>query len=96
MATNNVGQTTAAIADTEAQYADFWAQDTAARAGYSASSTAATQLPRFASANNSTNEAGVTAQNAAVTAANANAAAAVRACMAVCLVCSAVARSQVR
>ncbi len=75
VATNIMGQNTAAIADTETQYADFWAQDTAAMAGYSASSTAATQLPRFASANNSTNESGVTAQNAAVTAANANAAA---------------------
>ncbi|WP_019732100.1 PPE family protein [Mycobacterium avium] len=75
VATNIMGQNTAAIADTEAQYADFWAQDTAAMAGYSASSTAATQLPRFASANNSTNESGVTAQNAAVSAANANAAA---------------------
>ncbi|WP_406816632.1 PPE family protein [Mycobacterium sp. M23085] len=74
VATNIVGQNTAAIADTEAQYSDFWAQDAAAMAGYSASSTAATtQLPRFAAANKSTNESGVSAQNAAVTTANTNA-----------------------
>lgn len=77
VATNIVGQNTAAIADTEAQYSDFWAQDTAAMAGYSASSTAATtQLPRFATANKSTDESGVSAQNAAVATANTNAGAA--------------------
>ncbi|OBH64916.1 hypothetical protein A5685_19445 [Mycobacterium colombiense] len=76
VATNIVGQNTAAIADTEAQYSDFWAQDAAAMAGYSASSTAATtQLPRFATANKSTDESGVSAQNAAVATANTNAAA---------------------
>ncbi|BCZ20359.1 PPE family protein [Mycobacterium senriense] len=74
VATNIVGQNTAAIADTEAQYSDFWAQNTAAMAGYSASSTAATtQLPRFAAANKSTDESGVSAQNAAVATANTNA-----------------------
>lgn len=73
VATNIVGQNTAAIADTEAQYADFWAQDTAAMSGYSVSSAAATQLPRFAPANNSTDESGVSAQQAAVTTANTNA-----------------------
>ncbi|MGV0038865.1 PPE family protein [Mycobacterium colombiense] len=74
VATNIVGQNTAAIADTEAQYSDFWAQDAAAMAGYSATSTAATaQLPRFATANKSTTESGVSAQNAAVATANTNA-----------------------
>lgn len=74
VATNIVGQNTAAIADTEAQYADFWAQDAAAMAGYSVSSTAATtQLPRFATANKTTNESGLSAQNAAVATANTNA-----------------------
>lgn len=73
VATNIVGQNTAAIADTEAQYADFWAQDAAAMAGYSLASTAATtQLPRFATAHKSINESGVGAQNAAVATANAN------------------------
>lgn len=75
VASNIVGQNTAAIADTEAQYADYWAQDAAAMSGYSVSSAAATQLPRFAPATNSTNESGVSAQKAAVTAANSNAAA---------------------
>lgn len=75
VASNIVGQNTAAIADTEAQYADYWAQDAAAMSAYSVSSAAATQLPRFAPATNSTNESGVSAQKAAVTAANSNAAA---------------------
>ncbi|WP_297598036.1 PPE family protein [Mycobacterium sp.] len=73
VATNIVGQNTAAIADTEAQYADYWAQDAAAMSGYSVSSAAATQLPRFAPANDSTTETAVSAQKAAVTAANTNA-----------------------
>lgn len=72
VATNIVGQNTAAIADIEAQYSEYWAQDTAAMSGYSVSSTAATQLPQFATANNSTNASGVTAQRAAVSAANTN------------------------
>ncbi|MEE2851788.1 MAG: PPE family protein [Actinomycetota bacterium] len=73
VATNIVGQNTAAIADTEAQYADFWARDAAAMAGYSVASTSATtQLPRFATAHKSINESGVGAQNAAVATANAN------------------------
>lgn len=74
VATNIVGQNTAAIADTEAQYADFWAQDAAAMAGYSVSSrTATTQLPRFATATKSTTDSGVSDQSAAVAAANTNA-----------------------
>lgn len=73
VATNIVGQNTAAIADAEAQYADFWAQDAAAMAGYSmASMTVTSQLPRFATAHKSINESGVGAQNAAVATANAN------------------------
>ncbi|MDM4142119.1 MULTISPECIES: PPE family protein [Mycobacterium] len=74
VATNIVGQNTAAIADTEAQYADFWAQDAAAMTGYSVSSTAATtQLPRFATATKSTTDSGVSDQSAAVAAVNTNA-----------------------
>lgn len=73
VATNIVGQNTAAIADAEAQYADFWAQDAAAMAGYSVTSmTVTSQLPRFATAHQSINESGVGAQNAAVATANAN------------------------
>lgn len=73
VATNIVGQNTAAIADTEAQYADYWAQDAAAMSGYSVASMAATtQLPRFTTAHKSINESGVGAQNAAVATATAN------------------------
>ncbi|OBK85321.1 PPE family protein [Mycobacterium sp. 1165178.9] len=73
VATNIVGQNTAAIADAEAQYADFWAQDAAAMAGYSVTSmTVTSQLPRFATAHKSINDSGVGAQNAAVATANAN------------------------
>lgn len=73
IATNILGQNTAAIAAAEAQYSDYWAQDAAAMSGYAASSAAATQLPKFSSANKSTNESGLTAQNDVVTGANAGA-----------------------
>ena len=75
IATNLLGQNTAAIAATEAQYAEYWAQDATAMSGYTTSSGAATQLPQFSAPNRSTNESGLTAQNAAVTQANASAAA---------------------
>ena len=48
VATNVLGQNTAAIAATEAQYAEMWAQDAAAMFGYQAASAAATQLQAFA------------------------------------------------
>ncbi len=73
IATNLLGQNTAAIAANEAQYAEYWAQDATAMSGYAASSGAATRLPRFSSPKNSTNETGLTAQNAAVAQANASA-----------------------
>lgn len=41
IATNVLGQNTPAIAATEAQYAEMWAQDAAAMYGYAASSAAA-------------------------------------------------------
>lgn len=66
-ATNIMGQNTAAIAATEAQYSDYWAQDSAAMSGYAASSAAATQLPLLASPDQTTTEDGQTAQNTAVT-----------------------------
>ena len=75
IATNFFGQNTAAIAATEAQYAEYWAQDAAAMSGYAASSAAAAQLTPFSSPQQTTNAAGLTAQNAAVTQANASAAA---------------------
>ncbi|OBI34815.1 PPE family protein [Mycobacterium colombiense] len=44
VATNVLGQNTAAIAATEAQYGEMWAQDAAAMYGYAASSAAAARL----------------------------------------------------
>lgn len=50
IATNFFGQNTAAIAATEAQYAEYWAQDATAMYGYAANTAAATTtLPRFGS-----------------------------------------------
>ncbi|MCV7199742.1 PPE family protein [Mycobacterium angelicum] len=48
IATNFFGQNTPAIAATEAQYAEFWAQDAAAMYGYAGSSAIAAQLTPFA------------------------------------------------
>lgn len=44
VATNFFGQNTPAVAATEAQYVEFWAQDAAAMYNYASSSAAATQL----------------------------------------------------
>jgi PPE-repeat protein len=66
VATNFFGQNTAAIAATEAQYAEMWAQDTSAMYGYASSSAAATQLTPFPSPQQTTNPDGLSAQSAAV------------------------------
>lgn len=50
VATNWLGENTAAIAATEAHYVEMWAQDAAAMYGYAASSALARQLAPFASA----------------------------------------------
>ena len=50
VATNVLGQNTAAIAATEARYAEMWAQDIAAMAGYQSASQEAAALPTFAPA----------------------------------------------
>jgi PPE-repeat protein len=47
VATNFFGQNTPAIAATEAQYMEMWAQDAVAMYGYAASSTAASELAPF-------------------------------------------------
>ncbi len=47
IATNVLGQNTPAIAATEAQYAEMWAQDAGAMYCYASSSAAATQLSTF-------------------------------------------------
>lgn len=73
VATNFFGQNIAAIAATEAQYAEYWAQDAAAMYGYSASSTAAAQFSPFSSPRRTTTTDGVAAQQDAVVKAAADA-----------------------
>ncbi|OBI21297.1 hypothetical protein A5712_16055 [Mycobacterium sp. E2327] len=72
IATNFFGQNTAAIAATEAQYAEMWAQDAAAMYGYSSSSAAAATLTPFTPPDQTTNPAGADAQSAAVAQATAS------------------------
>ncbi|OBH82275.1 PPE family protein [Mycobacterium scrofulaceum] len=67
IATNILGQNTPAIAATEAQYMEMWAQDAAAMYGYAASSAAASQLTPFAEPPQTTNESAGPMQAAAVT-----------------------------
>ncbi|EUA09998.1 PPE family protein [Mycobacterium kansasii 732] len=67
IATNILGQNTPAIAATEAQYSEMWAQDAMAMYGYAGSSAAATQLSPFVEPQQSTNSSGLAAQAAAVT-----------------------------
>jgi PPE-repeat protein len=62
IATNFFGQNTAAIAATEAQYAEMWAQDAAAMYGYSSASAAAVTLAPFTQPNQTTNPTGTAAQ----------------------------------
>jgi PPE-repeat protein len=66
VATNFFGQNTPAIAATEAQYAEMWAQDAVAMYGYAGSSAAATQLIPFSEPAKTTDQAGLAAQSAAV------------------------------
>jgi PPE-repeat protein len=64
-ATNVFGQNTPAIATTEAQYGEMWAQDAAAMYGYAASSAATTaNVTPFTAAPQTTNQAGLAAQSA--------------------------------
>ncbi|OBH00314.1 hypothetical protein A5696_16340 [Mycobacterium sp. E2699] len=65
IATNFFGQNTAAIAATEAQYAEMWAQDATAMNGYAVSSAAASRLASFLSPQQTTNPDSVIEQNAA-------------------------------
>ncbi len=66
IATNFLGQNTPAIAATEAQYAEMWAQDAAAMYGYAGSSAAATVLTPFTSPQQNTDPGGTASQAAAV------------------------------
>jgi PPE-repeat protein len=67
IATNILGQNTAAIAATEAHYAAMWAQDATAMYGYAAASqAAASQVTPFTPPQQSTNAGGLAGQGAAV------------------------------
>jgi PPE-repeat protein len=64
---NNVlGQNAPAIAATEAEYGDMWAQDAAAMYGYAGSSAAASQLTPFTQPAQTTSATGLAGQAAAV------------------------------
>jgi PPE-repeat protein len=65
IATNILGQNTPAIAATEAQYAEMWAQDAAAMYSYAGSSATASQLTTFIEPPQTTNAAAAPAQAAA-------------------------------
>ncbi|OBI43383.1 PPE family protein [Mycobacterium sp. E796] len=71
VATNVFGQNTAAIAVTEADYGEMWAQDAAAMYGYAGASAAATTLPPFGTPVPNTNPAGIGAQSVAAAASSA-------------------------
>jgi PPE-repeat protein len=66
IATNFFGQNTPAIAATEAQYMEMWAQDAAAMYGYAGSSALATELTRFIDPPNTTTADAAGSQSAAV------------------------------
>lgn len=67
VSTNIMGQNTPAIASTEAQYAEMWAQDAHAMYGYAGASSAATTLAPFNAPPQTTNPAAATTQGAAAT-----------------------------
>lgn len=66
VATNVLGQNTAAIAATEAEYGQMWAQDSAAMYRYAGSSATAAEMSPFNSAPQTTNPVGAARQSAAV------------------------------
>ncbi len=66
IATNILGQNTPAIAATEAQYSEMWAQDVAAMESYASSSAAASKFTPFTTPPGTVNSAGVVRQAAAV------------------------------
>lgn len=67
IATNLLGQNTPAIATTEAQYSEMWAQDAGAMYAYAAASASATMLTPFAPPEPSTDSGGSVRQAAALT-----------------------------
>ena len=66
IATNFFGQNSPAIAATEAEYMEMWAQDAAAMYGYAGSSATASNLTPFTSPPTTTSSNGVASQTAAV------------------------------
>ncbi|MCA2314987.1 PPE family protein [Mycobacterium intracellulare] len=66
-ATNVLGQNTPLIAQLEAQYGEYWAQDAGAMYGYAGQSSSATKQTPFQKAPEITNASGQATQNAAVT-----------------------------
>jgi PPE-repeat protein len=70
IAHNYFGQYSAAIGETERQYAQMWAQDATAMHGYARSSAAASRLTPFSQPLQNTNPAGHAAQSASVAQAN--------------------------
>ena len=66
VANNLFGQNTSAIATTEAQYVEMWAQDAAAMYGYAGASAAATTLTPFVATQQNTDPSGSADQTAAV------------------------------
>jgi PPE-repeat protein len=66
IATNFLGQNSPAIAATEAQYMEMWAQDAGAMYGYAASSTSASQMTPFTAPPETTTPDGESGQFAAV------------------------------
>jgi PPE-repeat protein len=66
VATNAFGQNTPAIAATEAQYSEMWAQDAAAMYGYAGAAATATRLAPFDSPKQTTNQSGTAMQAASV------------------------------
>ncbi len=75
VASNILGQNTPAIAATEAQYMEMWAQDATAMYVYGASATSASQLTPFTEPPKTTNDSAGPAQAAAVSQANSQSAA---------------------
>ena len=75
IATDFFGVNSAAIAATEAQYAEMWAQDAAAMYGYAGSATTASQLTPFVSPPQTTTPNAAADQAGAVAQANASSAA---------------------
>lgn len=73
VATNILGQNTAAIEALQAEYAEMWAQDAVAMYGYAGMSAAASELTPFTQPTQSTNPGGPAAQAAAVARAAADA-----------------------